>query len=140
MILGTSRIRVNKMVQETVRYSDSIVESVEKILDEGVFRNKSEFYRFATELLLEHVDTDYDPEMLNYDDLSEATQPNVETYTTEQSDGSMFYQSAIVVRRHARRGEVNTAEEYIDTHYPPERGEYLLLEALLDYYNNLNEK
>lgn len=126
------------MVQETVRYSDSIVDTVEKLVEEGTFNHKSEFYRFATELLLDQLDEEYEPEMVSYDALSEATQQSY-VDTSDQSDGSMFYQSAIVVRRHARREEINTAEEYIDTHYPPERGEYLLLEALLDYYSDMND-
>jgi hypothetical protein len=126
------------MVQETVRYSDSIVETVEKLVEEDTFSHKSEFYRFATELLLDQLDEEYEPEMVNYDALSEATQQSY-INTSDQPDESMFYQSAIVVRRHARRGEVETAEEYIDTHYPPERGEYLLLESLLDYYSEMND-
>ncbi len=123
------------MVQETVRYSDSIVESVEELVEEDVFEHKSEFYRFATELLLDSLHDDYEPEMLNYDSLAEATRQEVGDTAVEKSDKSMFYESAVVVRRHARRGEVGAAEEYIDTHYPPERGEHLLLEALLDYYS-----
>jgi hypothetical protein len=127
------------MVQETVRYSDSIVESVEEMVDEGIFDDKSKFYRFATESLLEQLEKDYEPEMLNYDDFAEATQRNAETYTADQSAKSPFYQSAIAVRRHARRGEIKTAEEYIDTQYPSGQGEYLLLEALLDYYSGADE-
>ena len=124
------------MVQETVRYSDSIVEAVEQLVERGTFENKSEFYRFASELLLGSLDDDYDPEMLNYDTLAERTRKHMRGPTVEQQEGSMFYESAIVVRRHARRGEISTAEEYIETHYPSERGEYLLLEALLDYYSS----
>lgn len=126
------------MVQETVRYSNTIVETVEKLVEQGSFSNKSEFYRFATELLLEQLDEEYEPEMVSYNALSEATQLS-DTDNSDQSDGSMFYQSAIVVRRHARREEISAAEEYIDAHYPPQRGEYLLLEALLDYYINTND-
>lgn len=126
------------MVQETVRYSDSIVQTVEKFVEEDTFSHKSEFYRFATELLLDQLDEEYEPEMVNYDALLEATQQSY-IGISDQSDRSMFYQSAIVVRRHARRGEIKTAEEYIDTHYPPERGEHLLLETLLDYYSEMND-
>lgn len=125
------------MVQETVRYSDYIVETVKKSVEEGRFRNKSEFYRFATELLLDQLYEEYEPEMVSYDTVLEAIQ-QADLNASDQPNGSMFYESAIIVRRHARRGEINTAEEYIDTHYPPERGEYLLLEALLDYYNESN--
>jgi hypothetical protein len=127
------------MVQETVRYSDSIVKSVEEMVNEDIFDHKSEFYRFATEFLLDQLDQNYDPEMLNYDTLAESTQHNVEPDSDYRSDKSMFYQSAIAVRRHARRGNITAAEEYIDTHYPSERGEYLLLEAVLDYYSNVND-
>ena len=123
------------MVQETVRYSDSIVESVEELVENGVFEHKSEFYRFATELLLESLHENYEPEMLNYDNLAENTRQQIGDTAIEKSERSMFYESAVVVRRHARRGEMSAAEEYIDTHYPPERGEHLLLEALLDYYS-----
>lgn len=122
------------MVQETVRYSESIVDAVDELVEEGTFGHKSEFYRFATEMLLDSIDESYNPEMLNYDTLAENTRQQGEEYHQE-SDTRMFYSSAIVVRRHARRGEIGAAEEYIDTHYPPERGEHLILEALLDYYS-----
>jgi len=124
------------MVQETVRISESIVEAVQAPVNEGTFEHKSEFYRFATELLLDSLQEDYDPEMLNYDSLTETTRQQLAEFTGGQSGGSMFYESAILIRRHARRGEIDTAEEYIETHYPSERGEYLLLEALLDYYHD----
>jgi Arc/MetJ-type ribon-helix-helix transcriptional regulator len=126
------------MVQETVRYSDSVVETVQSLVEEGTFNHKSEFYRFATELLLDQLDEEYEPEMVSYDALSEATQQSTHS-TSDQPDRSMFYQSAIVVRRHARCEEITAAEEHIDRHYPPERGEYLLLEALLDYYSNMDD-
>ena len=126
------------MVQETVRYSESIVEAVQTLVNEGTFEHKSEFYRFATELLLDSLREDYNPEMLNYDTLAETTHQQLGEFMSEQSagSGSMFYESAIIIRRHARRGEIDAAEEYIETHYPSERGEYLLLEALLDYYHD----
>lgn len=124
------------MVQETVRYSDSIVEVVEGFVEEGIFEHKSQFYRFATEMLLDSLHDEYEPEMLDYDTIAEATRQQVGKSTVGQSDGSMFYQSAVAVRRHARRGEVQAAENHIDTHYAPERGERLLLEAVLDYYLN----
>jgi Arc/MetJ-type ribon-helix-helix transcriptional regulator len=121
------------MVQETVRYSDAIVKKVNELVEEGTFETKSEFYRFATEMLLDSMCEDYAPEMLKYDIVAERTRQQVGE-SSEESDGSMFYNSAIIVRRHARRGEIDAAEEYIDTHYASERGEYLLLESLLDYY------
>lgn len=126
------------MVQETVRFSDYIVNEVDELVQEGMFEHKSEFYRFATEMLLDSMREDYSPEMLNYDAIAEKTRQQLDSPSNE-SDGSMFYNSAIVVRRYARRGEINAAEEYIDTHYPTEGGEYLLLEALLDYYYNMSE-
>ena len=86
--------------------------------------------------MLDSLQEDYDPEMLNYDSLTETTRQQLAEFTGGQSGGSMFYESAILIRRHARRGEIDTAEEYIETHYPSERGEYLLLEALLDYYHD----
>ena len=126
------------MVQETVRYSDSVVERVQELVEEGTFENKSEYYRFASELLLDSLKKDYEPEMVKYDAIAENTQQQVKGgFAIDQSDGSMFYESAIVVRRYARRGEIDAAEEYIDTHYGPDRGEYLFLEALLDYYYNM---
>lgn len=126
------------MVQETVRFSDYIVNEVDELVEEGMFEHKSEFYRFATEMLLDSMREDYSPEMLNYDAIAEKTRQQLGNPSNE-SDGSMFYNSAIVVRRYARRGEINAAEDYIDTHYPTEGGEYLLLEALLDYYYNMGE-
>ena len=126
------------MVQETVRYSDSVVERVQELVEEGTFENKSEYYRFASELLLDSLKEDYEPEMVKYDAIAENTQQQVQGESAiDKADGSMFYKSAIVVRRHARRGEIDAAEEYIDTHYAPDRGEYLFLESLLDYYYNM---
>ena len=123
------------MVQETVRYSDSVVDEVQELVEDGIFETKSEYYRFASELLLDSLKEDYDPEMVKYDAIAEVTQQQTNNESTiDRSDSSMFYKSAIVVRRHARRGEIDAAEEYIDTHYAPDRGEYLLLEALFDYY------
>jgi Arc/MetJ-type ribon-helix-helix transcriptional regulator len=126
------------MVQETVRYSDAIVKKVNELVEEGTFETKSEFYRFATEMLLDSMCEDYAPEMLKYDIVAERTRQQVGE-SSEESDGSMFYNSAIIVRRHARRGEIDAAEEYIDTHYASERGEYLLLESLLDYYCDMSK-
>jgi Arc/MetJ-type ribon-helix-helix transcriptional regulator len=126
------------MVQETVRFSDYIVNEVDELVEEGMFEHKSEFYRFATEMLLDSMREDYSPEMLNYDTIAAKTRQQLGSSANE-SDGTMFYNSAIAVRRYARRGEIDAAEDYIDAHYPTEGGEYLLLEALLDYYHDMSE-
>lgn len=126
------------MVQETVRYSESIVEGVDELLEDDMFETKSEFYRFAAELLLSSLQESYEPEMLNYDRIAERTRQHTREAPTEPSGKSMFYESAVTIRRHARRNEISAAETHIDRHYPPERGEHLLLEALLDYYHDAN--
>lgn len=103
------------------------------MIDEGIFDNKSEFYRFASELLLDSLRDEYTPEMVNYDQLTDTLDSQREKKDATE-DISGFYRSATTVRRCARRGDISAAEEHIDSRYPPERGEYLLLEALLDYY------
>ncbi|NKE36559.1 transcriptional regulator [Natronococcus sp. JC468] len=128
------------MAQETIRFSESIVDEVEDLVENGEFEHKSEFYRFATEVLLNALNEEYDPEMVKYDRLLESVTnrsegPGLDPGVQHDDDaGSTFYRSATTIRRHARRGESEAAEEHIDARYPPERGEYLLLEDLLDYY------
>jgi len=134
------------MVQETIRFSETVVNEVEDLVAEGVFETKSEFYRFASEMLLDAINDEYDPEMVNYDKLSGGVRERIDSAigeqdalpdpTTQPNDAGTFYRSALVVRRHARKGEIEQAEEHIDSHYPPERGEYLMLEDILHHCKN----
>lgn len=124
------------MTQETVRFSETIVTEVETLVEEGVFDNKSEFYRFAAEFVLDELNPEYTPVMDLYEQTLQDIQEhaNYSTETTVDETAGSLYRAAVVIRQYARQGKIEQAEAYIDSHYPPERGEYLLLEALLGFY------
>ena len=122
------------MVQETIRYSEGVVTEVESLVNAGVFDSKSEFYRFATEALLTSINDDYKPNMHNYNKYQEKVRAEFKSDDSTAYDQSLFYSSAVAVRRYARNKDIQSAENHIDSHYSEDMGEYLLLEALLDYY------
>lgn len=139
------------MVQETIRFSEGMTEKVDELLDQGVFETKSEFYRFAAETLLVSLNDDYQPDMVDYERHQQSVRNAVEDDDGEfdtvcgdvakngegdNEDECLFYTSAITIRRLAREGDIDSAKEYIDDNYTKERGELLLLEALLDYYTD----
>ncbi|MFD1587736.1 transcriptional regulator [Halorientalis brevis] len=126
------------MVKSTVRFSETVMDRVEEMVSEESFSSKSEFQRFAVELVLSEV-ADYEPEMLDFDELREQVLPSTTLIseaegTTEADD--QFYQTAARVRQFAIRGELDTAEEYIDTNYPSTDPRCMLLDELLDPYRD----
>ena len=126
------------MVKSTVRFSETVMDRVEEMVSEESFSSKSEFQRFAVELVLSEV-ADYEPEMLDFDELHDQVLPS--TTLINEAEGAseaddQFYQTAARVRQFAIRGELDTAEEYIDTNYPSTDPRCMLLDELLDPYRD----
>lgn len=112
------------------------MDCVEKMVEEGVFSNKSEFQRFAVEYVLSEID-DYEPEMVDFTDLQKEVfhhQPTNNGAEMSPEINENFYENAARVRQFAIRGEIETAEEYIDTAYPVTDPRCLLLDDLLEPY------
>jgi len=112
------------------------MDRVEEMVSEESFSSKSEFQRFAVELVLSEI-AEYDPEMLDFDELRNQVLPKQSLIAeAEQSSGSddEFYKTAARVRQFAIRGEIDTAEEYIDTSYPLTDPRSMLLDDFLETY------
>jgi Arc/MetJ-type ribon-helix-helix transcriptional regulator len=124
------------MAKDTVRYPDEVVEEVERVVEEHGLESKSEFYRFATEFVLDLVGEEYDTESFQFEELADELgldpsrgQPRA------LSDGAVPFMDAFVtVRKHGLRGEYETAESYIDDHFDGMDQASLLLEEVLDRY------
>jgi len=128
------------MVKSTVRFPDEVMNKVEKMVDEGTCSSKSEFQRFAVEYVLSKA-TDHDPDIVDFDDIyTDIISEQAEEYVMEAEPGSTeddtFIQVATRVRQFARRGKIDTAEEYIDTHYPTSDPRSMLLDDILVPYRN----
>lgn len=124
------------VVKSTVRFPESVMDRVEEMVDEGVFSSKSEFQRFAVEFVLSEIDQ-YDPEMVDFEELRAeafADGASAERSTPPSEEAEQFYEDAARVRQFAVRGEIATAEEYIDTTYPVTDPRCLLLDEFLDAY------
>ncbi|WP_435102714.1 ribbon-helix-helix domain-containing protein [Halarchaeum sp. P4] len=127
------------MVKSTVRFPEEVLDAVEELVERDLFTNRSEFQRFAVECILAQVDEEYDPQMLDYDELHAEVFPEEHEDTTEgvPAEASMdeeFLQTAARVRQFAMRGKLETAEELVDTRYSPADPRALLLEDLLAGY------
>jgi Arc/MetJ-type ribon-helix-helix transcriptional regulator len=112
------------------------MDHVEEMVAEGMFSSKSEFQRFAVEYVLSET-TDYEPEIVDFDEISTEVLPQKSVIQeAEETAGSMkeFLEIAARIRQFAVRGEIDTAEEYIDTHYPPTDPRSMLLDDLLTAY------
>ncbi|WP_435361009.1 ribbon-helix-helix domain-containing protein [Haloarchaeobius sp. DFWS5] len=124
------------MVKSTVRFSESTVEEIESLVEEGVFESKSEFYRFASEYILEQLSDGYEPSTVDFQDIKADVFPNeqlIEPAEGPQS-GLPFFESVATVRRFVLRGKVQDAEDFIDHHYTTSSRDALLLEELLECY------
>jgi Arc/MetJ-type ribon-helix-helix transcriptional regulator len=114
------------------------MDHVEEMVEEGSFSNKSEFQRFAVEYVLSEV-TDYDPEIVGFEEMCAETVRDgpviPEAESTLQAEHG-FMDVAARVRQLAVRGDVATATEYVDTHYPPTDPRSILLEDLLTAYRD----
>lgn len=124
------------MVKSTVRFPDAVMDEVEEMVDRGVFSSKSEFQRFAVEFVLSEMGS-YEPEMVDFEELKAEAfpggQPTRESPATPE-DTEPFYENAARVRQFATRGQIDIAEEYIDTTYPVTDPRCLLLDDLLESY------
>jgi len=110
------------------------------MVEEGTCSNKSEFQRFAVEYVLSKA-TDYNPDIMDFDEIwtdifAEQTERNM-LNAEQASDGDdTFIQIATRVRQFGRREQIQTAEEYIDTHYPASDPRSILLDDILAPYRN----
>jgi Arc/MetJ-type ribon-helix-helix transcriptional regulator len=129
------------VVKSTVRFPDAVMEQVEEMVDRGVFSSKSEFQRFAVELVLSEMGT-YEPEMVDFEELKTEAFPvgqSVRDSVPPCEESETFYEDAARVRQFAIRGEIDIAEEYIDTTYPVTDPRCLLLDDLLETYRQRRE-
>ena len=123
------------MVKSTVRFSDAVMDRVEELVQGETFSSKSEFQRFAVEFVLSEID-DYEPEMLDFEDVRDEVFPDDSAFGGEEvpEPGAEFYQIAARVRQFAIRGEIETARDLIDTHYPATDPRSLLLDDIVETF------
>jgi len=124
------------MVKSTVRFSEAVMDRVEELVEGETFSSKSEFQRFAVEFVLSEID-DYEPEMLDFEDVRDEVFPDNSPQRREEfvpDDDAEFYQIAARVRQFAIRGEIETARDLIDTHYPATDPRSLLLDDIVETY------
>lgn len=123
------------MVKSTVRFSEVIVERIDELVDEGTFGSKSEFQRFAAELLLTEI-VDYEPEMVDFDQRRDEILPpeafiGRDDRTTNSDE---FYRIAARVRQFGIRGDIDAGKEFIDTQYSPSDPRCMILDDILKSY------
>jgi Arc/MetJ-type ribon-helix-helix transcriptional regulator len=124
------------MVKSTVRFSEAVMDRVEELVSGETFSSKSEFQRFAVEFVLSEID-DYEPEMLDFDDVRDEVFPDNDPARGTDSvpePGAEFYQIAARVRQFAIRGDIDTARDLIDTHYPATDPRSVLLDDIVETY------
>jgi Arc/MetJ-type ribon-helix-helix transcriptional regulator len=125
------------MVKSTVRFPKEVLDKVEQMVEEGACSNKSEFQRFAVEYVLSKA-TDHDPDIVDFDTICtdifvEQTEGDADAASAGDEP---FIQIATRVRQFGRREQIQTAEEYIDTHYPASDPRSILLDDILAPYRN----
>ena len=123
------------MVKSTVRFPEAVMDRVEEMVEDDVFSSKSEFQRFAVEYVLSELG-EYEAEMVDFEEIrGELFEPGPATTDADDAElNEAFYENAARVRQYAVRGDIETAEEYIDTAYPVTDPRCLLLDDLLDAY------
>lgn len=111
------------------------MDRVEEMVEDDVFSSKSEFQRFAVEYVLSELG-EYEAEMVDFEEIrGELFEPGPATTDADDAElNEAFYENAARVRQYAVRGDIETAEEYIDTAYPVTDPRCLLLDDLLDAY------
>jgi Arc/MetJ-type ribon-helix-helix transcriptional regulator len=130
------------MAKDTVRYPDSLVEEIGKLVDEGVFESKSEYHRFAAEFVLSLLRPDREPSTFSYTELRRELEMDERCralLADRETDGTdaepdEFLAATVAVRRHALRGEYEAATTAIEAAYDPLTREAILLEELLGVY------
>lgn len=130
------------MVKNTVRFHESVVDEIESLVDEGILESKSEFYRFASEYVLELISEDYTPHMVDFESVKHELIPQ-RTRTIEMAgrsgEGVPFLESVAMVRKYALRGSIQDAEDFIDHHYDPNESDAVLLEEILRLYRETSQ-
>ncbi len=121
------------MVKSTVRFPVEVVEEVETLVEEGHFESKSEFYRFATDYILDQVNEEYTPKTIDYDEIESELLENVGG-PADDPDELPFFESTVIVRQYALRGNYSDAEDFIDHHYAAGDKHAMMLEELLNAY------
>jgi len=111
------------------------MDRVEEMVEDDVFSSKSEFQRFAVEYVLSELG-EYEAEMVDFDEIRSElfVSPATGDAEADAELNEAFYENAARVRQYAVRGDIETAEEYIDTAYPVTDPRCLLLDDLLDAY------
>lgn len=122
------------MVKSTVRFPEPVVEEIESLVEDGVVESKSEFHRFCSEYVLAQLDSDYEPETLDFETLKDEL--ITQSSGPSDADSVSFLESVLVVRKYALRGNVQDAEDFIDHHYDPHDRDAVLLEELLSFYHD----
>jgi len=127
------------MVKNTVRFHEDVVDEIEGLVEDGVLESKSEFYRFASEYVLQRISEEYEPHMVDYDSVRAELVPDDPRTIggesgIEAGSGIPFLDSAAMVRKYALRGNFVDAEDFIDHHYEAGERDAMLLEELLDLY------
>ncbi len=127
------------MVKNTVRFHEDVVDEIEGLVDDGVLESKSEFYRFASEYVLQRITEGYEPHMVDYDSVKAELGPDAPRTIGADGDpnaspGIPFLDSAAMIRKYALRGNFTDAEDFIDHHYEAGERDAMLLEELLDLY------
>ncbi|WP_262178081.1 transcriptional regulator [Haloarcula laminariae] len=123
------------MVKSTVRFPEAVMDRVEEMVEDDVFSSKSEFQRFAVEYVLSELG-EYEAEMVDFEEIrSELFTTDPATAEAGEAElNEAFYENAARVRQYAVRGDIETAEAYIDTAYPVTDPRCLLLDDLLEAY------
>lgn len=132
------------MVKSTVRFSETVMDRVEELVEGDKFSSKSEFQRFAVEYLLSEID-DYDPEMLDFNSLYNDVFPErtvieqaemvTGTKAKHQEYNEDFYTVASRVRQAVLRGDTEKAYKIIDTTYEPESPKAMFLDDIVQLYD-----
>ena len=126
------------MAKDTVRYPDDVVEEIDRLVDDGMFESKSEFYRFSAEYVLTLIDSDHEVKTFNFDEIkTELDISDRDHAEALGADGGTFFLDAVInVRKHGLRGNYEAAERFIDTHYDETDQECIILEELLGTYRD----
>ncbi|NUE03795.1 hypothetical protein HUB97_15030 [Halorubraceae archaeon YAN] len=128
------------MVKSTIRFSESVVSEVDSLVEEGYFESKSEFYRFASDYVLEQLVESYEPVSIDYDEIKSEIAPQ-QGSAVEHSPGEVpFFESVVILRKYVLRGNLADAEDFIDHHYEPNHPHAVVLEELLELYRKRDER
>lgn len=127
------------MAKDTVRYPDDVVDEIDRLVEDGVFESKSEFYRFSAEYVLALVDDDWEPQTFNYGELKDELDLADEPVLIGADGGRDFLNAVITVRQYGLRNDFEAAERFIDENYDAAGRPGMILEELLRTYRGSGE-